>query len=48
MVIDSGAQRKENAMNVTPLIDAIEGDGCRQEIRRELLCKLQQKLLRMR
>jgi len=29
---------------VTPVIDAIEGDGWRQEIRRELLCKLQQKL----
>ncbi|HTG31256.1 MAG TPA: hypothetical protein VK818_23805 [Methylomirabilota bacterium] len=44
MVIDSWAQRKENAMNVTPVIDAIEGRGWRQEIRRELLCKLQQKL----
>jgi hypothetical protein len=35
---------KERAVSVTPVIDAIEGDGWRQEIRRELLCKLQQKL----
>jgi len=31
-------------VSVTPVIDAIEGRGLRQEIRRELLCKLQQKL----
>jgi hypothetical protein len=32
-------------VSVTPVIDAIEGRGWRQEIRRELLCKLQQKPL---
>jgi hypothetical protein len=31
-------------VNASPVIDAIEGGGWRQEIRRELLCKLQQKL----
>jgi hypothetical protein len=31
-------------VSVTSVIDAIEGHGWRQEIRRELLCKLQQKL----
>jgi hypothetical protein len=35
---------KKYVVSVTPVIDAIEGDGWRQEIRRELLCKLQQKL----
>jgi hypothetical protein len=44
-VIDSWRSEKGNALNVTPVIDAIEGRGWRQEIRRELLCKLQQKLL---
>jgi hypothetical protein len=29
---------------MTPVIDAIEGRGWRQEIRHEMLCKLQQKL----
>jgi hypothetical protein len=36
---------KKYVVSATPVIDAIEGDGWRQEIRRELLCKLQQKLL---
>jgi hypothetical protein len=36
---------KKYVVSVTPVIDAIEGGGWRQEIRRELLCKLQQKLL---
>jgi hypothetical protein len=35
---------KKYVVSVTPVIDAIEGRGWRQEIRRELLCKLQQKL----
>jgi hypothetical protein len=36
--------QKKDVVSVTPVIDAIEGRGWRQEIRRELLCKLQQKL----
>src|ERR1700693_5618589 len=38
------AHRKESVVSMTSIIDAIEGGGWRQEIRRELLCKLQQKL----
>jgi hypothetical protein len=34
---------KKYVVSATPVIDAIEGGGWRQEIRRELLCKLQQK-----
>jgi hypothetical protein len=47
-VIASWRSEKENALSVTPVIDAIEGRGWRQEIRRELLCKLQQKLSSIR
>jgi hypothetical protein len=35
---------KKYVVSATPVIDAIEGGGCRQEISREVLCKLQQKL----